>query len=146
MPFAVLLRRCAIIGSKPTTFPGTGKRFWRIRLPPGCGAGDSVVDPAAPLAQCIGFIDNELFDNFIRTAPGPKSARACFHEEDRLTAKLKESAVSVIPVMAIVVLLHLTIAPLPAGQLSQFILGGALLIVGLSVFLIGADLGMVPFG
>ncbi|MCD7897232.1 MAG: DUF1538 domain-containing protein [Planctomycetaceae bacterium] len=63
-----------------------------------------------------------------------------------MTAKLKESAVSVIPVMAIVVLLHLTIAPLPAGQLSQFIIGGALLIVGLSVFLIGADLGMVPFG
>ncbi|MCC8165838.1 MAG: DUF1538 domain-containing protein [Planctomycetes bacterium] len=48
--------------------------------------------------------------------------------------------------MAIVVLLHLTIAPLPAGQLSQFVLGGALLIVGLSIFLIGADLGMVPFG
>ena len=60
--------------------------------------------------------------------------------------KLKESAVSVIPVMAIVVLLNFTIAPLPQGQLAQFILGGILLILGLSVFLIGADLGMVPFG
>lgn len=60
--------------------------------------------------------------------------------------KVKESAVSVIPVMAIVVLLHLTIAPLPHGQLGQFVLGGALLILGLSIFLIGADLGMVPFG
>ena len=60
--------------------------------------------------------------------------------------KLKESAVSVIPVMAIVVLLNFTIAPLPEGQLAQFILGGVLLMLGLSVFLVGADLGMVPFG
>ena len=60
--------------------------------------------------------------------------------------KLKESAVSVIPVMAIVVLLNFTIAPLQAGQLPQFLLGGVLLILGLSIFLIGADLGMVPFG
>ena len=63
-----------------------------------------------------------------------------------LKAKIKESAVSVIPVMAIVVLLHFTLAPLPEGQLGQFLLGGALLILGLSVFLIGADIGMVPFG
>ncbi len=62
------------------------------------------------------------------------------------TEKIKESAVSVLPVMAIVVLLHFTIAPLNPGQLPQFILGGVLLILGLAVFLIGADLGMVAFG
>ena len=61
-------------------------------------------------------------------------------------AKLEESAVSVIPVMAIVVILHFTIAPLQEGQLPQYLLGGVLLILGLSVFLMGADLGMVPFG
>ncbi len=61
-------------------------------------------------------------------------------------SKVKESAVSVVPVMAIVFLLHLTIAPLPGGQMPQFFLGGFLLIMGLSIFLIGADLGMVPFG
>ncbi len=60
--------------------------------------------------------------------------------------KLHESVISVMPVMAIVVLLHFTIAPLAEGQLGQFLLGGALLILGLTVFLIGADLGMVPFG
>ncbi|MDR0338666.1 MAG: DUF1538 domain-containing protein [Desulfovibrio sp.] len=63
-----------------------------------------------------------------------------------LTAKLKESVISVLPIMVIVILLHLTIAPLPAGQISQYIVGGVLLILGLSVFLMGADLGMVPFG
>ncbi len=61
-------------------------------------------------------------------------------------AKLKESAISVVPVMVIVVLLHLTVAPLPGGELGQFMVGGFLLILGLGIFLIGADLGMVPFG
>ena len=60
--------------------------------------------------------------------------------------KIKESAISVVPIMLIVVILHFTIAPLQAGQLGQFLLGGVLIILGLGVFLIGADLGMVPFG
>ena len=63
-----------------------------------------------------------------------------------LAAKLKESLISVLPVMAIVFLLHFTIAPLPAGQLANYFIGGVLLILGLSIFLLGADLGMVPFG
>ena len=50
------------------------------------------------------------------------------------------------PVMLLVVLLHFTIAPLQEGQLLQFIFGGVLLILGLSIFLMGADIGMVPFG
>ncbi len=66
--------------------------------------------------------------------------------DSNFTEKIKESAVSVVPVMAIVVLLHLTLAPLPHGQLPQFLLGGVLLIIGLGIFLIGADIGMVPFG
>ncbi|UQZ91301.1 DUF1538 domain-containing protein [Deltaproteobacteria bacterium Smac51] len=48
--------------------------------------------------------------------------------------------------MAIVIILNFTIAPLESGQLPQFIMGGALLILGLSIFLVGADIGMVPFG
>ena len=63
-----------------------------------------------------------------------------------LTAKLKESAISVVPVMVIVILLHFTIAPLQDGQLGQFIVGGVLLMGGLGIFLMGAELGMVPFG
>ncbi len=60
--------------------------------------------------------------------------------------KIKESAVSVVPVMAIVVILDITFAPLPPGLLSRYLVGGLLLIVGLGIFLIGADIGMVPFG
>ena len=48
--------------------------------------------------------------------------------------------------MGIVVLLHFTIAPMPEGGLAKFLLGGFLLITGLSIFLMGADIGMVPFG
>jgi hypothetical protein len=48
--------------------------------------------------------------------------------------------------MVIVVLLNLTIAPLDEGQLPQFLLGGVLLILGLSIFLVGAEIWMVPFG
>ncbi|MDL2269452.1 DUF1538 domain-containing protein [Desulfosarcina sp. OttesenSCG-928-A07] len=60
--------------------------------------------------------------------------------------KLKESGISVAPVMVIVLVLHYTIAPLPPGQIAQFICGGILLILGLGVFLVGADLGISAFG
>ena len=61
-------------------------------------------------------------------------------------SKFKESVVSVVPVMIIVLLLNFTIAPLGDGQMPQFVIGGILLILGLSIFLVGADIGMVPFG
>lgn len=61
-------------------------------------------------------------------------------------SKFKESAVSVVPIMIIVLILNFTIAPLEPGQVPRFIIGGLLLIVGLSIFLVGADIGMVPFG
>ena len=48
--------------------------------------------------------------------------------------------------MLLVVVLHFTLAPLPDGQFPKFLVGGILLIFGLSVFLMGADIGMVPFG
>ncbi len=60
--------------------------------------------------------------------------------------KFKESAVSVVPVMLIVLILNFTIAPLEPGQLPRFLVGGLLIIAGLGIFLVGADVGMVPFG
>ena len=62
-----------------------------------------------------------------------------------LLEKIKESAISVIPVMLVVCLLHLTAAPL-GDALAEFLVGGVLLILGLSVFLLGADIGVVPVG
>jgi hypothetical protein len=60
--------------------------------------------------------------------------------------KLKETAVSVLPVMGIVFLLGLTIVPLDAGTLRHFALGGFLLIIGLTIFLLGVDMGIQPMG
>ena len=61
-------------------------------------------------------------------------------------AKLKETLISVLPVMAIVLILNFTIAPLGTDNLLRFLLGGLLLIVGLSLFLAGTEIGMVPVG
>lgn len=47
--------------------------------------------------------------------------------------------------MLVVWLLHLTVTPL-GDTMAQFLAGGALLILGLSVFLLGADIGVLPVG
>lgn len=60
--------------------------------------------------------------------------------------KLRETAVSVLPVMGVVALLGSTAAPLPPALLWRFALGGALLIAGLTVFLLGVDVGIRPLG
>ena len=60
--------------------------------------------------------------------------------------KFKETAISVLPVMAIVFLLGLTVVPLKPLMLLQFFISGILLIIGLTVFLLGVDLGIQPMG
>lgn len=62
-----------------------------------------------------------------------------------LLDKFREAALSVAPIMLIVWLLHLTIAPLDEG-FGKFLVGGVLLVVGLGIFLLGAELGIVPIG
>lgn len=62
-----------------------------------------------------------------------------------LAEKLKEAAISVIPVMAVVWLLHISVAPL-GDNLGRFLIGGALLICGLAIFLLGTEIGIVPIG
>ena len=63
-----------------------------------------------------------------------------------ILAKLKETSVSVLPVMAIVILLGLTLAPLSGLMLGRFAIGGILLIIGLTVFLMGVEVGIQPMG
>ena len=61
-------------------------------------------------------------------------------------AKFKETAFSVLPVMLVVLLLGLTIAPLNFGTMTRFVLGGILVIFGLTLFLLGVDIGILPIG
>lgn len=60
--------------------------------------------------------------------------------------KVREVAVTVAPVAAIVLLLHLTIAPLEPLLLIRFFIGSIMLIVGMSIFLVGVDLSISPLG
>lgn len=62
-----------------------------------------------------------------------------------LLDKIREAAISVIPVMALVWILHLTVSPM-GPALYKFLVGGILLIIGLAVFLLGAEVGIVPTG
>lgn len=64
----------------------------------------------------------------------------------QLFDKLKEVVASVLPIPIIVLLLHFTITPLPNGILGQFIIGTFLLILGMGIFMVGADIGMLPMG
>lgn len=62
-----------------------------------------------------------------------------------LMEKIKEAAISVVPVMLLVWLLHLVVAPV-GEDLLAFLVGGVLLILGLAIFLLGAEIGLVPMG
>ncbi|RPI48899.1 MAG: DUF1538 domain-containing protein, partial [Chloroflexi bacterium] len=63
-----------------------------------------------------------------------------------LLAKLKETGITVVPILFIVLLLDLTVAPIGWSLLGQFFIGGGLIIIGLSVFLVGTDIGVLPVG
>lgn len=63
-----------------------------------------------------------------------------------LLVKLKETVLSVLPIMALVLLLGLTVAPLGGQLLVRFVIGGILLILGLTLFLQGVDIGILPIG
>lgn len=63
-----------------------------------------------------------------------------------LLDKIKESLQAVLPISIIVVLLHFTLAPMPLWTLVLFLCGSLLLIVGMGVFTMGADMAMMPIG
>ena len=65
---------------------------------------------------------------------------------DRLIEKFRESLSAVVPIILIVLLLSVTIAPIPNSILLSFLFGGALLIVGMMLFSLGAELAMEPMG
>ena len=60
--------------------------------------------------------------------------------------KFKETAVSVLPVILIVLFLGLTAAPLEKVFLVRFVVSGLILIFGLTLFLLGVDLSIQPMG
>ena len=51
-----------------------------------------------------------------------------------------------LPITAIVLLLHFTVAPMTGGTVALFLVGSVLLIVGMALFSLGADIAMMPMG
>ena len=64
----------------------------------------------------------------------------------KLREKIRESLQAVVPVTAIVLLLCVTITPMPPDTLLLFLTGAGLLILGMGFFTLGADLAMIPIG
>ncbi|TCS95882.1 DUF1538 domain-containing protein [Hazenella coriacea] len=63
-----------------------------------------------------------------------------------LIEKLKEVLLAVLPITLIVLILNFTISPLESHLIVKFLLGALLIILGLSIFLFGVDLGISPLG
>lgn len=64
----------------------------------------------------------------------------------RLKEKISESLSSVLPITAIVFLLCVTIAPVTNNILMMFLVGAAMVIIGMGFFTIGVELSMTPIG
>ena len=69
-----------------------------------------------------------------------------FFQKTIFLEKIKESLLSVMPVAMIVFALLITIAPVSASILISFIIGTVLLIIGMGLFTLGADISMMPMG
>lgn len=63
-----------------------------------------------------------------------------------LLSKIKEVLYSVLPITIIVLILNFTIAPLELSLIVRFLIGAILIIIGLSIFLFGVDIGITPIG
>ncbi|MCK9223698.1 MAG: DUF1538 domain-containing protein [Candidatus Muirbacterium halophilum] len=63
-----------------------------------------------------------------------------------LLSKLKEVMHSVLPIFFIVIILNFTIVSVDFPDLMKFIIGTFLIIIGLSIFLFGVDIGITPIG
>lgn len=65
---------------------------------------------------------------------------------EKLKEKVSESLSSVLPVTGIVLFLSVAVTPLDIGTLALFVVGAVLLIFGMGLFSLGADMSMLPMG
>ena len=63
-----------------------------------------------------------------------------------LISKFKETSIAVLPVAGIVLMLHFTLAPMPFGVLALFLSGTFLLVLGMTLFQLGSEVGMTSIG
>ena len=64
----------------------------------------------------------------------------------KIIEKIREAAISVLPIVVIVLLLCLTIAPVGTDLLLCFLIGTIFVIAGIGFFFLGAEASMTPIG
>lgn len=64
----------------------------------------------------------------------------------KLKEKTREALSSVLPITGIVFLLSITITPMPIDTILLFVIGAAMLVIGMGFFSLGADMSMMPMG
>lgn len=63
-----------------------------------------------------------------------------------LFEKFREAALAIVPLTGVVVALYYVLEPFGVGELRQWFVGCGFLVIGLSFFMVGAQVGLVPFG
>lgn len=63
-----------------------------------------------------------------------------------LLDRLKEVSLSVFPITVIVLILSLTVVPIESELLIRFLVGALVVVLGLGIFLFGANIGVQPIG
>ena len=63
-----------------------------------------------------------------------------------IAKKFKENSIAILLIIALVLLMHIFVMPMSLNYWIRFIIGAVLVIIGLSLFLVGVDVGISPFG
>ena len=63
-----------------------------------------------------------------------------------MKAKLHESLIAVLPISLIVLVLSIALVPMDTGYMMMFLFGAVMLVFGMGVFQLGAEMAMSPLG
>jgi len=63
-----------------------------------------------------------------------------------LVSYLKDNTQAVVPIVIIVILLNFTLVSIATPVIARFLVGALTLIIGLSIFLVGVEIGITPMG
>lgn len=61
-------------------------------------------------------------------------------------SKFKDVVSSVFPIVVLVLILHFTIVPMDTAVIVRFLIGSLLVVIGLTLFLLGVEIGITPLG
>ena len=70
--------------------------------------------------------------------------RSLLNAKKILSEKWKESISSVVPIVGLVTLLCFLLVPMPSDALAGFVFGTLLLLIGMGMFNLGADMAIPP--